>query len=43
MEIPAEYDRSAISEFLKSLQILAPGTRSLCIDETGEAIVCPPD
>jgi hypothetical protein len=35
------YDRDTIIEFLKSLQILPPGTRSLCVDEEGEGTACP--
>jgi hypothetical protein len=35
------YDRDTIIEFLKSLQILPPGTRSLCVDEDGEETICP--
>ena len=35
------YDRDAIIEFLKSLQILPQGTRSLCVDEDGEETTCP--
>jgi cytochrome c peroxidase len=38
-----EADRNAIIEFLKSLQILPPGARSLCVDEEAEPIACPSD
>jgi hypothetical protein len=35
------YDRDAIIEFLKSLQILPRGARSLCVDEDGRETACP--
>jgi len=41
-ETLSEYDQSAVIEFLKSLQILPRGTRSLCVNEQGDAIGCPP-
>jgi hypothetical protein len=31
----SEYDRDSVIEFLKSLQILPPGARSLVVDENG--------
>jgi hypothetical protein len=37
--LPA-HDQDAVIEFLKSLQILPPGTRSLCIDDEGEETDC---
>ena len=37
----SSYDRDAIIEFLKSLQILPPGARSLCVDEDGLDTACP--
>jgi hypothetical protein len=38
----SDYDRDSIIEFLKSLQVLAPGTSSLCVDQNGRPIGCPP-
>lgn len=35
-------DRNAVIEFLKSLQVLPPGTRSLVVDENGEPRLWPP-
>jgi cytochrome c peroxidase len=37
----SDYERNAVIEFLKSLRILPPGTRSLCVDEDGDAVGCP--
>lgn len=37
-----EADRNAVIEFLKSLQVLKPGTRSLVVDENGEPRPWPP-
>ena len=37
----SEYDRDSIIEFLKSLQILPPGTRHLVVDENGHAARLP--
>ncbi|MGH9352769.1 MAG: di-heme oxidoredictase family protein [Terriglobia bacterium] len=37
-----KYDQDSIIEFLKSLQVLPPGTRSLCVDQDREPIACPP-
>lgn len=37
-----EYDQDSIIEFLKSLQILPEGAKSLCVDENGKDINCPP-
>ena len=37
----SEYDRDSIIEFLKSLQILPPGTRHLLVDENGHAARLP--
>jgi hypothetical protein len=31
----SDYERDSVIEFLKSLQILPPGTHSLVIDENG--------
>ncbi len=39
--LPA-YDRDCIIEFLKSLQILPAAARSLCVDQQGKDIECPP-
>jgi hypothetical protein len=36
------YDRDSIIEFLKSLQILPEGTKSLCVDQRGRSISCSP-
>ena len=38
----SEYEQSAIVEFLKTLQVLPPGTRSLVIDEHGNRKRWPP-
>jgi len=38
----SKYDQDSIVEFLKSLQVLPPGTRALCVDQDGRAISCPP-
>ena len=38
----AKYDQDSIIEFLKSLQVLPHGTRSLCVDQDREPIACPP-
>jgi len=35
-------EQSALIEFLKSLQVLPPGTTALVVDETGKAKVWPP-
>jgi di-heme oxidoreductase (putative peroxidase) len=40
-EALSDYDRNSIIEFLKSLQILPPGTPSLCMTESGHPIACP--
>jgi CxxC motif-containing protein (DUF1111 family) len=40
-ESASEYDRNAIIEFLKSLQILQSGTRSLCVTDANEDTPCP--
>ena len=37
-----EADRNAVIEFLKSLQVLKPGTRALVVDENGEPRLWPP-
>jgi hypothetical protein len=37
----SEYDRDAVIEFLKSLQILPPGTHDLVIDENGRRKLFP--
>ena len=36
------YDQNSIIEFLKSLQILGPKAKSLCEDQNGNDITCPP-
>ncbi len=36
------YDQASIIEFLKTLQVLPPGTQSLVVDEDGRARVWPP-
>jgi hypothetical protein len=41
-EALGEYGRNALVEFLKSLQVLPPGTRSLVIDENGHPREWPP-
>lgn len=38
-----EYDKNSVIEFLKSLQILPPGTQHLAIDENGNAVNWPPE
>ena len=38
----SKYDQDCIIEFLKSLQILPLSAKSLCIDENGADIQCPP-
>jgi len=38
----AKYDQDSIIEFLKSLQILASSAHSLCADQDGRDIECPP-
>jgi cytochrome c peroxidase len=42
-EALSDYDRNSIIEFLKSLQILPPGTPSLCVTDRGKPIGCPDD
>jgi CxxC motif-containing protein (DUF1111 family) len=37
----ALYDQDSVIEFLKSLQILPKGAKSLCVDEDGEEVGCP--
>jgi hypothetical protein len=37
----SDYERNAVIEFLKSLQILPPGSRSSCVDEDGDPVACP--
>jgi hypothetical protein len=39
----SDYDRDAIIEFLKSLQVLPPGTPSLVVDENGRPRFGPRD
>jgi hypothetical protein len=41
-EALAEYDRDSIIEFLKTLQILPPGTEYLIVDEQGLPKIWPP-
>jgi len=41
-EARSDYEQNALIEFLKSLQILPPGTASLYVDEYGEPVVWPP-
>jgi CxxC motif-containing protein (DUF1111 family) len=36
-----KYDQDSIIEFLKSLQVLPAGAKSLCVDENGRDIACP--
>jgi hypothetical protein len=36
----SDYDRNSVIEFLKSLQMLPPGTPSLCVDDDGEPVSC---
>jgi CxxC motif-containing protein (DUF1111 family) len=38
----SEYERDAVIEFLKTLQVLAPGTKYLIVDEHGEKKRWPP-
>ena len=38
----AKYDQDSVIEFLKSLQILPPTARSLCVDKNGKDTDCPP-
>jgi len=38
----SDYDQGSIIEFLKTLQVLAPGTRSLVVDEEGRPRQWPP-
>lgn len=42
-ETLSEYDRNSVIEFLKSLQVLPPGTQHLAIDENGNAVSWPPE
>jgi hypothetical protein len=37
-----KYDQDSLIEFLKSLQVLPPTARSLCVDQNGKDIQCPP-
>ena len=37
-----KYDQDSIIEFLKSLQILPAGAKSLCVDQDGKDVDCPP-
>jgi hypothetical protein len=37
----SKYDQDCIIEFLKSLQILPPSAKSLCVDQNGKDIACP--
>ncbi len=41
-QLLSSYDQGAIIEFLKTLQILPPGTRSLVVDENGNPKYWPP-
>jgi len=38
----SEYEQGAVIEFLKTLQVLPPGTKSLIVDEHGEKKTWPP-
>jgi hypothetical protein len=38
----SEYERDAVIEFLKTLQVLPPGTKHLIVDERGEKKHWPP-
>lgn len=38
----SQYDQDSTIEFLKSLQVLPPGTRSLVVDEDGKEKKWPP-
>ena len=38
----SEYEQGAIIEFLKTLQVLPPGTRALVVDEHGRKKAWPP-
>jgi CxxC motif-containing protein (DUF1111 family) len=38
----SKYEQDCIIEFLKSLQILPPAAKSLCVDQNGKNIDCPP-
>ncbi len=38
----SDYERDSVIEFLKTLQVLPPGTRHLIVDENGEKKVWPP-
>lgn len=38
----SNYNQDSLIEFLKSLQVLPPGSRSLCVDQHGTGIACPP-
>jgi hypothetical protein len=40
--LPSDYDRDAVIEFLKTLQVLPPGTHSLVVDESGKPKTWPP-
>lgn len=42
-EALSEYDKNSVIEFLKSLQILPPGTPHLIVDENGDAVIWPPE
>jgi hypothetical protein len=37
----SKYDQDSIIKFLKSLQVLPSGAKSLCVDQTGRDIACP--
>ena len=39
----SDYDGNSIIEFLKSLQLLPPGTPSLCVTDGGEPVSCSDD
>ncbi|MBK9137851.1 MAG: thiol oxidoreductase [Verrucomicrobia bacterium] len=41
-EALSPYERDCVVEFLKTLQVLPPGTTSLAVDERGEARIWPP-
>jgi CxxC motif-containing protein (DUF1111 family) len=40
-EALSDDERNAVVEFLKSLQILPPDTRSICVDDDGDPVACP--
>ena len=38
----SEYEQDSVIEFLKTLQVLPPGTQALIVDEQGKKKIWPP-